>query len=111
MTDSIGGPGADTLTLNVKDVINLGTGTVDPTFTGPDNYTGKDAIKVNGEDGDKLHLAQTTSGGTDHWYQISTATNVPAGYALWVHETAATSTGTSEDAYVLVQTTIAVTTP
>jgi len=27
------------------------------------------------------------------------------------HETAATSTGTSEDAYVLVQTTIAVTTP
>jgi hypothetical protein len=111
MTDSIGGVGADALTLNVKDVINLGTGIVDPTVSVPDNYGSKDAIKVNGEDGDTLHLVQTTSGGTDHWYQINTATNVPAGYALWVHETAATSTGTSEDAYVLVQTTVAVTTP
>jgi hypothetical protein len=111
MVDSIGGAGNDALTLNVNDVINLGTGTFDPTFSGTDNYSSKDAVKINGEAGDTLHLTQTTSGGTDHWYQVSTATNIPAGYALWVHETAATSTGTSEDAYVLVQTAVAVTTP
>jgi len=111
MVDSIGGAGADALTLNVNDVLNLGTGTFDPTFSGTDNYSSKNAAKVNGDAGDTLHLTQTTSGGSDHWYQVTTATNVPAGYNLWVHETAATSTGTSEDAYVLVQNTIAVTTP
>jgi Ca2+-binding RTX toxin-like protein len=111
MADSIGGAGADALTLNVNDVINLGTGTVNPTFSGGDNYSSKDAIKVNGEAGDTLHLTQTTSGGADHWHQVATATNIPAGYALWVHETTASNTGAAEDAYVLVQTTIAVTTP
>jgi Ca2+-binding RTX toxin-like protein len=111
MVDSIGGAGSDALTLNANDVINLGTGTINPAFSGGDAYGTDDAIKVNGEAGDTLHLTQTTSGGADHWYQIMTATNVPAGYALWVHETAATSAGTTEDAYVLVQTTITVSTP
>jgi len=108
--DGIGGAGADALTLNAPDVISLGTGIFDPKFSGTDNYSSKDAIRVTGDAGDALHLVQTASGGPDHWYQVTTATNVPAGYTLWAHETTASSTGASEDAYVLVQTTVAVST-
>jgi Ca2+-binding RTX toxin-like protein len=110
MEDNIGGAGADALTLNASDVINLGTGVFNPKFSGTDNYSSKDAIRVTGDAGDALHLVQTASGGPDHWHQVTTATNVPAGYTLWVHETTAGSSGASEDAYVLVQTTVAVTT-
>ncbi|HTO84434.1 MAG TPA: hypothetical protein VMQ73_19580, partial [Methylomirabilota bacterium] len=61
------------------------------------------AIRVNGDAGDALQL---TGGG---WQKVTdTPANVPDGYALYVHGAGGGST--TEDAYVLVQTAVKVTT-
>jgi len=56
-----------------------------------------DAIKVDGDSGDTLNL----TGGN---WTAQAASNTPAGYTLYVHDTG----GSNEDAYVLVQTVITV---
>lgn len=96
MTDSLGGAGADSLKLNAQDVIDLGRGTFDPFGS---TYDVADAIRVDGDVGDTLTLA---GGG---WLS-STATNVPSGYKLYVHDTS--GVGTAEDAHVLAQSVITV---
>ncbi len=98
MVDSVGGIGSDSLTLNAQDVVDLGTGVYDPWGA---TYGPADTIRVDGEAGDTLTLA----GG--NWSPQS-ASFLPAGYALYVHD--ASGTGASEDAYVLVQTSVTVTT-
>ena len=98
MTEAQGGSGdsTDTLSLNASDVIDLGTGHFDPSAA---NRGDQAAIKVDGEAGDTLNL----TGGD---WAVQANGNTPAGYALYVHDTG----GSSEDAYVLVQTTVAVVT-
>lgn len=96
MVDSLGGAGADSLTLDAQDVIDLGRGTFDPFGA---TYNGADAIRVDGEAGDTLTLA---GGG----WSSTGAINVPAGYSLYVHDTS--GVGTAEDAYVLVQSVVTV---
>ena len=98
MTDSLGVAGADSLTLDAQDVIDLGRGTFDPFAS---SYETADAIRVDGDAGDALTLA---GGG---WVSFS-AVNVPGGYRLYVHDAA--GTGTTADAYVLVQTAVTVAT-
>jgi len=99
MLDSLGGAGNDALKVNAQDVIDLGRGTFDP--FGVAGLDIADTIRVEGDVGDALTLA----GG--HWSKV-TAINVPAGYQLYVHDTS--GTGAAEDAYVLVQNTVGVTT-
>jgi hypothetical protein len=98
MTEAQGGSGdsTDTLTLNVSDVIDLGTGHFNPDAA---NRGDQAAIKVDGEAGDTLNL----TGGN---WAVQANGNTPAGYTLYVHDTG----GSNEDAYVLVQTTVAVVT-
>jgi hypothetical protein len=97
MSDTLGGAASDDLTLNANDVINMGTGTFDP--TGALNQ--QKAIRVNGDATDDLNLA---GGG----WQLATFTGggggdpAPAGYTAWVHDSSGTA-GIQPDAYILVQ--------
>jgi hypothetical protein len=99
MLDNLGGAGNDALTVNAQDVIDLGRGTFDP--FGVAGLDIADTIRVEGDVGDALTLA----GG--NWSKVA-AINVPAGYQLYVHDTS--GAGAAEDAYVLVQNTVSVTT-
>jgi len=92
MQDGIGGDGPDSLTLAAGDVIDIGAGEFDPAG----NLAAAPAIRVDGDQGDTLEL---TGGG---WQQVE-AGGVPQGYSLYQH-------GGTPDAYVLVQTAVAVTT-
>ncbi|HZF32878.1 MAG TPA: VWA domain-containing protein, partial [Candidatus Angelobacter sp.] len=96
MTEAQGGSAhaADTLTLNSQDVIDLGTGHFNPTGSALSDQA---AIKVDGEAADTLNL----TGGN---WAVQSASNVPSGYTLYVHDAG----GSNEDAYVLVQTAISV---
>jgi len=103
MIDSQGGGSHanDTLTLNASDVIDLGTGHVNPTgsFGAFGSLTDKDAVRVDGNGAsDTVNLA---GGG---WTQVTGSHGAPAGYNLYVHD----SGGGNEDAYVLVQATLTV---
>jgi Ca2+-binding RTX toxin-like protein len=91
----------DTLTLNASDVINLGTGHINPTgsFGAVGTLGDKDAVRV---DGDGANDTVNLSGGG--WTQVTGTHGAPAGYNLYVHD----SGGGSEDAYVLVQATLTV---
>jgi VCBS repeat-containing protein len=105
MVDSVGGAGADKLTVNAADVIDIGTGHLAPVGSFGDFGALKDApaIRVDGDAGDTLTLADKG------WQQVTTGPGgVPDGYALYVHDS--TAAGTAADAYVLVQTTVTVTT-
>jgi Ca2+-binding RTX toxin-like protein len=105
MADSVAGAGADTLTINASDVIDLGTGHLDPAGNFGDFGELKDApaVRVDGDAPDTLNL---TGGG---WQQVTSGpAGVPSGYALYVHDDAAA--GAAADAYVLVQTAVKVTT-
>ena len=94
MKDIEGTGGADQVTLNATDVIDFGAGTFDAAL---DAFGAKDAIKVDGENGDVLNL----TGG--NWSKSGVDPNTPPGYDLYVHTTAGTT-----DAFVLVQTAITV---
>ncbi len=97
MIDTIGGAGADTLTLGAGDVIDIGAGQFDPAG----NLVAAPAVRVDGDKGDVLNLA----GGS--WQQVE-ASGLPPGYALYLHDTPAA--GVTPDAYVLVQASVAVNT-
>jgi VCBS repeat-containing protein len=96
MIDGIGGAGADTLTLGAGDVIDIGAGQFDPAG----NLVSAPAVRVDGDKGDALDLA---GGG---WQQVEVG-GLPQGYALYLHDSPAA--GLTPDAYVLVQTSVAVT--
>ncbi|HZF32394.1 MAG TPA: hypothetical protein VE914_01190, partial [Candidatus Angelobacter sp.] len=109
MADSVGGAGAgaspDKLVINAADVIDIGTGHLDPagSFGGFGDLKDAPAIRVNGDDGDTLTLADKG------WQQVApNPTGLPGGYVLYVHDSPAD--GTAADAYVLVQTAVKVTT-
>jgi len=96
-----GSHASDTLTLNASDVIDLGTGHVNP--SGSLGVLGsladKDAVRVEGDGAsDTVNL---NGGG---WTQVTGSHGAPAGYNLYVHD----SGGGNEDAYVLVQATLTV---
>ena len=103
MVDSQGGGShaSDTLTLNASDVIDMGTGHINPTgsFGAVGTLADKDAVRV---DGDGASDTVNLSGGG--WTQVTGSHGAPAGYNLYVHD----SGGGSEDAYVLVQATLTV---
>jgi Ca2+-binding RTX toxin-like protein len=91
----------DTLTLNASDVIDLGTGHVNPSgsFGALGSLVDKDTIRIDGDGPtDTVNLA---GGG---WTQVTGSHGAPSGYSLYVHD----SGGGSEDAYVLVQATLTV---
>ncbi|HTO65516.1 MAG TPA: hypothetical protein VMM15_30170, partial [Bradyrhizobium sp.] len=92
---------SDTLTLNASDVIDMGTGHINPTgsFGAVGTLADKDAVRV---DGDGASDAVNLSGGG--WTQVTGSHGAPAGYNLYVHD----SGGGNEDAYVLVQATLTV---
>src|SRR5262249_45184238 len=97
-----GSGGNDVLTLNASDVIDFGTGTFDPATAG---YDLKDAIKVDGENGDTLNLKLT---GGDAWTQIVSDANTPSGYHLYVHSTNAGNLTGAEAAYAPAQAAVSV---
>jgi VCBS repeat-containing protein len=104
MADSIAGAGADKLVVNALDVIDLGTGHVDPAgkFGSFGELKDAPAIRVDGDKDDTLALA---GGG---WQQVTSAPGgVPDGYVLYVHDSPGGST--TADAYVLVQSAVQVT--
>jgi hypothetical protein len=90
-------------------VIDLGTGHFNPSgsSTGVGSLSDQAAIKVDGEATDTLNLAgggwsKVTTPGDDH--------GAPAGYTLYVHDSNPSDANAGEDAYVLVQNAVAVTT-
>ncbi len=91
----------DTLTLSASDVIDLGTGHVNPSgsFGAFGSLADKDAVRV---DGDGASDTVNLNGGG--WTQVTGSHGAPAGYNLYVHD----SGGGNEDAYVLVQATLTV---
>src|SRR5690606_5451954 len=93
------GTAIDELTLSAADVIDIGTGAFDPTGAG--QFGSRHAIRVDGDAGDELNLT-----GDGVWTQISPS-DAPAGYNVWVHSTTGTPSE-SEDAYVLVSTSVTV---
>jgi hypothetical protein len=95
-SDGSAGDTTDELTLDFNDVIAMGTGTFNPDAP---NFGERDAIRVDGDSGDVLNL----TGG--NWAQLATS-DAPTGYNVFVHDTS--GNGSAEDAYVLVQSTIAV---
>jgi Ca2+-binding RTX toxin-like protein len=90
--DGSAGDATDELRLSAADVIALGDATFDPTGAG---YGRRDAVRVDGDEGDKLHLSG------DGWVEVG---NVQGGYVLYAHDPSG-----QEDAYVLVQQAVAVT--
>ena len=94
MKDGQGGDhGSDSLTLNAQDVLDLGSGTFNPSFCGHDTFGRADAVRVDGDKGDTLSLS-------GDWTQIDPR-NAPDDYNVFACHT---STG---DAYVLVQEDVA----
>ena len=81
--------GNDSLTLNAPDVLDLGSGTFNPCFSGHDAFGKGDAVRVDGDKGDTLSLS-------GDWTQIDPK-NAPDDYNVFACHT---STG---NAYVLVQ--------
>jgi Ca2+-binding RTX toxin-like protein len=105
MVDSLGGAGSDKLVISAADVIDIGTGHLDPVgkFSTFGELKDAPAIRVDGEDSDSVNLVGPG------WQQVtSSPTGVPGGYALYVHDSPAD--GSAADAYVLVQTAVKVTT-
>ena len=60
-------------------------------------------LRVDGDGGDTLDL----SGGG--WHAAAGSSGTPAGYTLYVHESAGGAPGSAEDAYVLAQNGVNVT--
>jgi Ca2+-binding RTX toxin-like protein len=91
----------DTLTLSASDVIDLGTGHINPSgsFGAFGSLADKDAVRV---DGDGASDTVNLNGGG--WTQVTGSHGAPPGYNLYVHD----SGGGNEDAYVLVQATLTV---
>jgi hypothetical protein len=83
------GQGSDSAILGVEDVLDLGDGVFNPKFNGPDSFGRGDALRVDGDDGDRLTLSGS-------WDQIDPK-NAPAGYSVFSGSVA------SGSAYVLVQ--------
>ncbi|MDY0874174.1 DUF5801 repeats-in-toxin domain-containing protein [Dongia rigui] len=91
------GGGNQTLVLSAQDVIDFGTGSFNPTpNSGGDNWDAKDAIKIEGNNGD---VVQLDGGG---WSEITNQiNNEPSGYRVFVHDGSGQG-GIQEDAYVLI---------
>jgi hypothetical protein len=85
-------PGA--LTLDARDVLDLGEGHFDPAGHGRQNLGWGEAVRVDGDCGDRLHLSGS-------WTEVH-AGNAPAGYDVFA---AHAGGGT---AYVLVQEEVSV---
>lgn len=90
------GHDGDSCTLSAGDVLDIGDGSFNPTFSGADHFGKGDALRVNGNDGDQLNL---TGGG----WSLLHATNAPDDYAVFAHQ------GPAGNAYVLVQEDVMVT--
>jgi Ca2+-binding RTX toxin-like protein len=99
-----GGAGT-TITIDANDVISdFEAGALNPDGAGPGgNYGLGPTLRVDGDGGDTLNL----SGGG--WAEATGSSGTPAGYTLYVHDSGGGPAGTAEDAYVLVQNTVAVT--
>ncbi len=105
MADGLGGAGADKLVINAGDVMDIGTGQLNPAgaFGAFGELPNAAAIRVNGDDGDSLTLSGSG------WQQVTSGPGgVPGGYVLYVHDSPADAA--AADAYVLVQTAVKVTT-
>ncbi len=80
-TIRMNGGGSQTLTLNASDVISFGTGEFNP--TDGNVLPTVDAIKVDGDAGDNLHL----SAGSGQWFNVNASiSNEPAGYTVWAFD-------------------------
>lgn len=88
-TISMVGKGEDELTLSARDVLDLGEGTFNPTFSGKDKFGDGAALRIDGGAGDEV----TLTGGK--WHEIE-ATNAPAHYDVYAQNAA------SGPAYVLI---------
>jgi hypothetical protein len=97
------GNGNQTLVLSAADVINIGSGEFNPTPNGgPDTWDNKDAVKIEGNNGDTVQL---DGGG---WSEITgSINNEPAGFRVFVHDGNG-SPGVQEDAYVLIASNLTV---
>jgi hypothetical protein len=91
------GRGDDRLRLDLRDLLDLGDGEFNPAFRGADRFGEGDALRVDGDKGDRLAL----TGGD--WDEI-TPTNAPDGYSVLAFSVGA------GDAYLLVQDEIAIVT-
>jgi len=106
MVDALGGAGADKLTINAQDVIDIGTGHVDPAGGAAPfgDLADAHAIRVDGDASGTDTLALTGGG----WQQVTpSGGGLPPGYVLYAHDSPAD--GSAVDAYVLVQSTVKVT--
>ena len=97
------GGGNQALTLNSQDVIDLGSGTFNPSGAFPS----LDTVRIDGDAGDVVNLSK----GTGEWVNINASiSNEPAGYTVWAFDPVAgggAGTGTVT-AYVIVDNDITV---
>jgi Ca2+-binding RTX toxin-like protein len=75
------GHGGDALTLDAQDVLDLGSGSFDPACHGGHDPGPGDAVRINGNCGDRLNLAGCG------WTEIE-ARNAPDGYDVYAAPTA-----------------------
>ena len=91
------GKGNDSLALSAQDVLDLGSGTFDPQLGPHDGFDRGDAVRVDGDHGDKLSLS-------GNWTALDPS-NGPDGFDVFACH-APTGSG---NVYALVQEDIAVT--
>jgi hypothetical protein len=104
-TIRLNGGAGTSVTIDAGDVItDFEAGALNPDGVGPGgNYGLGPILRVDGDAGDTLNLA-----GGD-WHQATGSSGTPAGYTLYVHDASPAGPGGAEDAYVLVQNSVAVT--
>jgi Ca2+-binding RTX toxin-like protein len=91
------GKGDDSCTLSAADVLDLGSGTFDPALGRHDTLGTGDAVRIDGDHGDKLTLSGNWSAIDPH--------NGPDGFDVYVSQ----APGGHGNVYALVQEDIAVT--
>jgi hypothetical protein len=105
-TISMTGGGNQAISLNISDVINLGTGTFSP-----NGSSTHDAVRVEGDKGDTLTL--NNGSGNDHgeWVNVtSQVNNAPAGHQVYAYDSNGGSYHAGDaTAYVVVDKDVAVT--
>ncbi|HVI90475.1 MAG TPA: hypothetical protein VM659_19380, partial [Dongiaceae bacterium] len=84
-TISMVGGSSQSVELNINDVLQIGNGTFHPTSNDISGLQTKDAVKVEGSNGDSLTL--DNGNGNGHWVNITDhLSNVPTGHQVFAYD-------------------------
>ena len=105
-TVSMTGGGSQSISLNISDVLNIGTGTFTPT-----GMQSHDAVKIEGDASDKLTLNNGTGNDHGEWVNITNQiSNAPAGHQVYAYDSNGGSFHANDaSGYVIVDNDVKVT--